>query len=232
MNPSLPIRNGFCRDFRRRELLTTAAGGFAHLALAGMLAREGFGATPQAQTHVAKAKSVIFLFMYGGPSHIDSFDYKPDLIGKDGMTIRIETKGRGGSKTEGRIVEPRWKFHQRGQSGKWVSDLFPNIATCVDDIAFVHSLIAESPLHGSAMLKMNTGSILSGKPSLGAWINYGLGSVNQDLPGYVGEELDLRVHACKVPRHGVPFLRISHPRPRPERGDDRNATADAHPLLE
>jgi hypothetical protein len=185
MNPSSPTTNRFCRSFNRRELITTAAGGFAHLALAGLLAKEGHSATPQTQPLLAKAKSGIFLFMYGGPSHVDSFDYKPELIGKDGMTVRLETKGRGGSKNEGRIVEPRWKFQQRGQSGKWVSDLFPNIAACVDDIAFVHSLIAESPLHGSAMLKMNTGSILSGKPSLGSWINYGLGSSNQNLPGYV-----------------------------------------------
>jgi hypothetical protein len=180
------IPPSFCGNLRRRELLSTAAGGFAQLALAGMLSREGQASTsPLIPTHAPKAKSVIFLFMYGGPSHIDSFDYKPDLVGKDGMTIRIETKGRGGSKNEGRIVEPRWKFQRRGQSGKWVSDLFPNIANCVDDIAFVHSLVAESPLHGSAMLKMNTGSILSGKPSLGSWVNYGLGSVNQNLPGYV-----------------------------------------------
>ena len=185
MNTASSPPNSFCRNFRRRELITTAAGGFAHLALAGMLTHDSLSATPQAQPRIAKAKSVIFLFMYGGPSHVDSFDYKPDLIGKDGMTVRLETKGRGGSKNEGRIVEPRWKFHQRGQSGKWVSELFPNIASCVDDIAFVHSLVAESPLHGSAMLKMNTGSILSGKPSLGSWINYGLGSANQNLPGYV-----------------------------------------------
>ncbi len=185
MNTASSPPNSFCRNFRRRELITTAAGGFAHLALAGMLTHDSLGATPQAQPRIAKAKSVIFLFMYGGPSHVDSFDYKPDLIGKEGMTVRLETKGRGGSKNEGRIVEPRWKFHQRGQSGKWVSELFPNIASCVDDIAFVHSLVAESPLHGSAMLKMNTGSILSGKPSLGSWINYGLGSANQNLPGYV-----------------------------------------------
>ena len=190
--PSAP---NFCGSLRRREMLSSVAGGFAQLALAGMLAREGFAgparnhspAPPVSapSTHPARAKSVIFLFMYGGPSHVDSFDYKPELLGKDGMTIQIETKGRGGSKNEGRIVEPRWKFSRHGQCGKWVSDLFPHMAECVDDMAFVHSLVAESPLHGSAMLKMNTGSILSGRPSLGSWINYGLGSPNRDLPGYV-----------------------------------------------
>jgi hypothetical protein len=82
-------------------------------------------------------------------------------------------------------VEPKWKFKQYGQSGKWVSDLFPNIAQCVDDLAFIHSMTAESPIHGSAMLKMNTGSIIGGRPSLGSWVNYGMGSLNQNLPGFV-----------------------------------------------
>jgi hypothetical protein len=194
MNSSLPPN--FCGNVRRREFLNTLGGGFTHLALCGMLAKDGFftnqalGAASVAPTAPelklpGKAKSVIFLFMYGGPSHIDTFDYKPAMLGMDGKTIQIQTKGRGGSKNEGRIVEPKWKFKQYGQSGKWVSDLFPNLAQCVDDIAFIHSMVAESPIHGSAMLKMNTGSILSGKPSLGSWINYGLGSSNHNLPGYV-----------------------------------------------
>lgn len=185
--------SNFCGNIRRREFLTTVGGGFTHVALCGMLAKDGFfgGAAHAASTdrdlpqRIAKAKSVIFLFMYGGPSHIDTFDYKPAMVGMDGKTIQIQTKGRGGSKNEGRIVEPKWKFNQYGQCGKWVSDLFPNLSQCVDDIAFIHSMTAESPIHGSAMLKMNSGSILSGKPSLGSWINYGLGSVNQNLPGYV-----------------------------------------------
>ena len=133
----------------------------------------------------AKAKSVIFLFMYGGPSHIDTFDYKPELYGLDGKTVPVKTFGRGGKKNEGRVVGPKWKFKQYGQCGKWVSDLFPNLATCVDDIAFLHSMTADSPIHGSAMLQMNTGKILSGSPCLGSWVNYGLGSVNQNLPGFV-----------------------------------------------
>jgi len=187
-------QSNFCGNVRRREFLTTVGGGFTHMALCGLLAKDGFfGAQAQAAASPApsvprlpgKAKSVIFLFMYGGPSHIDTFDYKPAMIGMDGKTIQVQTKGRGGSKNEGRIVEPKWKFKQYGQSGKWVSDLFPNVAQCVDDLAFIHSMTAESPIHGSAMLKMNTGSIISGKPSLGSWINYGLGSPNQNLPGYV-----------------------------------------------
>jgi hypothetical protein len=132
----------------------------------------------------AKAKSVIFLYMYGGPSHIDTFDYKKDMYGMDGKTVDVKTFGRGGHRNQGRIVEPRWKFKQYGECGKPVSDLFPNLATCVDDIAFIHSMTADSPIHGSAMLMMNSGRILSGHPCLGSWVNYGLGSENQDLPGF------------------------------------------------
>ena len=97
----------------------------------------------------------------------------------------MKTKGRGGGKNEGRVVGPKWKFQQYGQSGQWVSDLFPHLATCVDDIAFIKSMTADSPIHGSAMLQMNSGRILSGSPRLGSWVNYGLGSVNENLPGFV-----------------------------------------------
>ena len=129
--------------------------------------------------------AIIFLFLAGGPSQVDMFDYKPALYPLDGKTIEVKTKGRGGEKSQGRVVGPKWKFKQYGQCGKWVSDLFPHIATHVDDIAFVHSMTADSPIHGSAMLQMNTGKILSGSPCLGSWVNYGLGSVNENLPGFV-----------------------------------------------
>ena len=191
----------FCRRTDRREFLRHTGGGFTSLALTGLLAKEGFFArqslasdgvtpfesplSPRSGMLPAKAKNVVFLFMYGGPSHIDTFDYKPNMYGMDGKVVPVKTFGRGGRKNEGRIVEPRWKFKQYGQCGKWVSDLFPNVATCVDDIAFLHSMTADSPIHGSAMLMMNCGSIISGKPSLGSWINYGLGSENENLPGYV-----------------------------------------------
>jgi hypothetical protein len=191
---------GFCGR-TRREFLWEAGGGFTSVALASMLAGEGFldtqsvradGVTPF-QNPLApkkpmipqKAKSVIFLYMYGGPSQIDTFDYKPSMYGMDGKTINVSTFGRGGHKNQGRIVEPRWKFKQYGQSGKWVSDLFPHLGTCVDDIAFLHSMTADSPIHGSAMLQMNSGKILSGSPCIGSWTNYGLGTVNQNLPGFV-----------------------------------------------
>ena len=168
--------------------------------MSGLLQRDGFHtsladstASPLYQNPLAakiphfapNAKSVIFLFMYGGPSHIDTFDYKPAMKGRDNQTIDVKTFGRGGHKNQGRIVETRWGFKQYGQCGKWVSDLFPHVATCVDDIAFVHSMTADSPIHGSAMLMMNSGKILSGSPCLGSWVNYGLGSENENLPGFV-----------------------------------------------
>jgi hypothetical protein len=182
----------------RREFLWETGCGFGAAALTSLLSRDDFFTSsavaseaahnplaPRSAPLPARAKSVIFLFMYGGPSHIDTFDYKPGMVGMDGKTVDIPTFGRGGKKPGGRIVEPRWKFQQYGECGKWVSDLFPHLGQCVDDIAFLHSMTAESPIHGSAMLMMNSGRLQSGSPALGSWINYGLGSVNENLPGFV-----------------------------------------------
>ena len=164
--------NQFCRR-TRREFLGTAGAGFSGLALSAMLQREGlYAADIRPKSFVnpmaakppmmpAKAKACIFIFCYGGPSHIDTYDYKPGMIGRDNQSVTVKTFGRGGHKNQGRIVEPRWKFKQYGQSGKWVSDLFPHLGECVDDIAFLHSMTADSPIHGSAMLMMNSGKILS-----------------------------------------------------------------------
>jgi hypothetical protein len=186
-------RANFCGR-TRREFLWQAGCGFGGVALTSLLTSDRFFQNayaeqkPPANAFFAKqpkAKSVIFLFMYGGPSQIDTFDYKPNMVGMDNKTVAVKTFGRGGHRNEGRIVEPRWKFKQYGTCGKWVSDLFPNLGQCVDDIAFLHSMTADSPIHGSAMLMMNSGKILSGSPSLGSWVNYGLGTINEDLPGYV-----------------------------------------------
>lgn len=192
------MTSNFCGRTRREFLWQTGAG-FGGTALAGLMqhyGEDGLLRAAEAKGHAnplapkdphfaPRAKSVIFLFMYGGPSHIDTFDYKPAMIGRDNQTVDVKTFGRGGHKNQGRIVEPRWKFKQYGQCGQWVSELFPHLATCVDDIAFLHSMTADSPIHGSAMLMMNSGKILSGSPCLGSWVNYGLGSVNENLPGFV-----------------------------------------------
>jgi len=199
MNPDASTPRGqFCRR-TRREFLWEAGAGFTGLALAGLMARDGVlpriqasptpggfvnPLTPRQPMRTARAKSVIFLFMYGGPSHVDTFDHKPALYPLDGKTITVKTFGRGGRKNEGRVVGPKWAFKPYGQCGKQVSDLFPNVGRCVDDIAFLHSMTADSPIHGSAMLQMNTGKILSGSPCLGSWVNYGLGSVSENLPGF------------------------------------------------
>jgi Protein of unknown function (DUF1501) len=173
-------RNTFCGN-TRREFLWQSGAGFTSLGLTGMLGAEGFfnsvyaadsgfqnPLAPKPSHFAAKAKSVIFLFMYGGPSQVDTFDYKPKLYELDGKTIPVKTKGRGGSKNQGRIVGPKWSFKQYGQSGQWVSELFPHLSKHVDD-----------------MLMMNSGKVLSGSPCLGSWATYGLGSVNENLPGFV-----------------------------------------------
>ncbi|MEO2011880.1 MAG: DUF1501 domain-containing protein [Pirellulaceae bacterium] len=195
----MAIKN-FCQRTRREFLWQTGAG-FTGTALAGMLSGDGFltnqavaadGATPWVNPAAPKkphfepkATAVIFLYMYGGPSHIDTFDYKPKMKGMDNKTVDVKTFGRGGHKNQGRIVETPWNFKQYGECGQWVSDLFPHKAKLVDDIAFIHSMTADSPIHGSAMLMMNSGRILSGSPCLGSWVTYGLGSENQNLPGFV-----------------------------------------------
>ena len=140
-------RNHFCGR-TRREFLWETGGAFSSVALSGLLgsqffAKQSVGAdgntpfnnplAPQEPHFAGKAKSVIFLFMYGGPSQIDTFDYKPNMYGMDGKIVPIKTFGRGGKKNEGRVVEPKWKFKQYGECGKWVSDLFPHLATRVQD---------------------------------------------------------------------------------------------------
>jgi hypothetical protein len=194
------MRGTFCGR-TRREFLWQVGGGFGAVALTGLLSRDGLldrqaaandgpsgfvnPLAPKPPHFEGPAKSVIFLFMYGGPSHVDTFDYKPQLVQLDGKTVEVKTKGRGGERNQGRIVGPKWNFRQYGQSGQWVSELFPHIGECVDDIAFLKSMTADSPLHGSAMLMMNSGRITSGSPCLGSWVNYALGTENENLPGFV-----------------------------------------------
>jgi len=179
-------QNTFCGQ-TRRDFLHSVGGAFPSLALTGMLAKDTLAnpLSPKPQMKPGKAKSVIFLFMYGGPSHVDTFDFKPKLYELNDKTIDVKTFGRGGKKNQGRVVGPKWDFKPYGQSGKMISDLFPHVGSMADDISFIHSMEAESPIHGSAMLMMNSGSLISGKPSLGTWINYGLGSFNESLPGFV-----------------------------------------------
>jgi hypothetical protein len=189
----------FCRR-TRREFLWEAGAGFGALGLTGLFHDDPLLASgtqhhaktkfvnpmaPKKPMFPAKAKAVIFLFMYGGPSQVDTFDHKPELARLDGKTIKVKTFGRGGHKNEGRVVGPKFAFKPYGKCGKMVSDLFPNVGKCADDIAFLHSMHAESPIHGSGLLMMNSGRLLSGSPCLGSWVTYGLGSENENLPGFV-----------------------------------------------
>ena len=179
----------------RRQFIAASGAGFGSLALLSMLAGENgntraLAADPPAQPMApkppmleTKAKSVIFLFMFGGPSQVDLFDYKPELQSRDGQTI--ENEFRRGTKTKAVLQASRRSFAQHGQSGLWCSDAFPNIAKHMDKLAMIKSLTSDSFAHGSALLQINSGRILQGHPSLGSWITYGLGSINQNLPGYV-----------------------------------------------
>jgi len=190
-------RSQFCGRTRREFIWETGAG-FTGLALASLLARDGHAAAVEPaspgrpgdaplaarpQHHPAKARACIFLYMYGGPSQMDLFDYKPELQKRDGEEIQIEIRRRSIQKQK--ILGSRRAFRQHGESGLWCSDAFPHIARHMDEMAVIKSLYADSFAHGSANLQMNTGRILQGAPSLGSWLGYGLGNENDNLPAFV-----------------------------------------------
>jgi hypothetical protein len=181
----------------RREFLSTAGGGFGALALAWLMAQEGRAAdeSPAQQTsgerppHFApRAKNVIWCFLDGGPSHIDLFDPKPELTRLAGQPLPdsfSRPRTAMGKTAFTNLLASKRTFAQHGQSGIWVSDWLPEIAQCVDDIAVVRSCYADGLNHVGSICQMNTGSILGGRPSMGSWLLYGLGSPSQNLPGYV-----------------------------------------------
>jgi len=176
----------------RREMLKRSAVGFGYLALAGLLADERRveaaaardPLAPRAPHFAARAKRVIFLFMKGGPSHIDTFDYKPLLTRDHGKPLPFD-KPRVQFAPTGTLYQSPWKFQQHGESRSWVSDLFPHVARHVDDMCFVHSLYGTNAAHGGALLKLHTGSDNFVRPSMGSWVTYGLGSENRNLPGFI-----------------------------------------------
>jgi len=155
---------------------------FAMLATAGMLARQG-GAAPH---HAPKARSVILCFMDGGPSHVDTFDPKPALEKYQGRQIGEAAVSTKSQSTADRVwFGSPWKFRQRGQSGLWVSDLLPEIASVADDLCVIRSMIGKQPLHGQQNLLLHTGRITGSAPSFGSWVSYGLGDSRDSLPNYV-----------------------------------------------
>lgn len=171
----------------RREMLRRSSAGFGSLALAGLLGSESqaAGTSLAQQPHFApKAKRVIFLFMHGGPSHMDTFDFKPQLQKDSGKPLPFD-KPKIFSATTGNLLGSPWKFKQHGESGAWVSELFPHVAGCVDDLCIINSMYGSNSRHGGALLELHTGSDTFVRPSMGSWITYGLGSENQDLPGFI-----------------------------------------------
>ena len=165
----------------RREFLQVAGGGLGGLALTAMLADEGC-----AKPHeVAKAKRVIQIFCPGGMSHVDTFDYKPELEKRNGTPFDPGGELQFFASKPGKCRGSHWKFRQHGESGLWMSDLFPRLATCVDEMAFIYSMHSKTALHGPACFMMNTGFTLPGFPSMGSWVTYGLGSEAEDLPAFV-----------------------------------------------
>lgn len=175
----------------RREMLRQTGGGFGYLALAGLLGAESSAAAPRLELpagplaprpahFAARAKRVIFLFMPGGPSQVDTFDPKPRLTRDHGKPSPKLYLGQ-----QRNLLASPWKFQKYGQSGLEVSELFPHTARCVDDLCVIRSMVADDTNHPGGCLQMNTGERVSSRPSMGAWITYGLGTENQNLPGFV-----------------------------------------------
>lgn len=177
----------------RRTLLRQTACGFGGLALSGLLNQSASGSelnphAPLAPLVAPLAKRVIFVFMQGGPSHVDTFDYKPALEKHNGQKLAFKDArkmAKTGMTGEETVMQSPWKFRQYGECGQWVSDLFPQIAQRVDDLCFLHSLHTNGVAHGPSTLFLHTGSTTFIRPSLGAWVSYGLGTENENLPAFV-----------------------------------------------
>ncbi len=195
----------------RRQFLRTASAGFGYLAFAGLSTLDAARASaltpfedseagnplaPKAPHFPAKAKHVIFLCMQGGPSHIDTFDYKPELAAGSGKT---GPGTRGGAR---RLMASPWKFRQQGKSGLWISELFPELGKHADEMCLIRSMHCDQPIHPRAMTQMHTGNAQFVRPSLGAWTLYGLGTENESLPGYIA----LNPQAASSQNYGSAFL--------------------------
>ena len=181
----------------RRDILARAGCGFGSLALAGLMSEQDLLASPVATAGESqlplssrspqfpcRAKSVIFLFMYGGPSHVDLFDYKPDLAKHAGKKVGEVVDSKGARSSGGLFPSP-YKFTRHGQSGHWASDRYPHLSRVIDHTAMLRGVYGHSISHAPALFELNTGMIRTGFPSLGSWVTYGLGTDNQDLPGFV-----------------------------------------------
>ncbi len=195
-------------DFSRRGFLQRTSAGFGWLALSSLFARTA-SAAPGAH-FAAKAKNIIFCFMDGGPSHVDTFDPKPMLKQHEGKAIGASAVSKRAQSNANRVwFGSPWEFKQRGQSGLWVSELFPHLAKVADHLCVVRSMVGELPLHGQQNLLLHTGRIIGQAPSFGAWMSYGLGTENHNLPGYVVLNNDW-VPNGGLENFGSSFLPASH----------------------
>ena len=183
----LPILN-------RRRALQSMACGFGYLAFAALSGQRALAsANPLAAKrphHAPRAKRVIFIFMQGGPSHVDTFDYKPLLAERDGEMMgfhdaRTIAKTGDRGRSNQRVMKSPWSFRRHGQSGRWASELFPEMARHADDLCFIHSMQTEGVAHGPATLFLHCGATSFIRPSMGSWVSYGLGSENENLPGFL-----------------------------------------------
>lgn len=180
----------------RRQWLQQSACGFGSVAAAAMFGQTAHARSVTASSaaghtgvhHLPKASRMIFLFMFGGVSQVDSFDYKPALTQRHGDTMSFNDArllAKTGKETEQQLMKSPWRFRQHGQSGRWVSDLFPKTAEHVDDLCFLHAMHTEGVAHGPATLFLHCGSTSMIRPSMGSWVYYGLGTENNNLPGFV-----------------------------------------------
>src|SRR5436305_5189617 len=164
-----------------RDVLKSTGVGFGYLAFAGLSTWAAEKANPLApkKTHFpAKAKHVIFLCMEGAPSHVDTFDYKPKLTADNGQPMR-------GARFGGKLLGSPWKFNQSGKSGLWISELFPELSKYADELCLLRGMHTDVPAHSQAFLQLHTGMSQFKRPSMGAWTFYGLGTDNENLPGFV-----------------------------------------------
>jgi hypothetical protein len=215
----------------RREMLRLAACGFGSVAFAGVAARAGAMPSflddaalsplaPKKPHFLPKAKRVIFLCMAGAPSHVDTFDYKPELTAMDGKTFRGNAK----------LLGSPWKFRQSGKSGLWISELFPNLAREADELCLLRGMKAEIPAHAQASIQLHTGSFQFVRPSMGAWSIYGLGTENENLPGFIA--INPRGDNGGAQLYGSAFLPAAYQATPVRLGNGRaNQTSDAVPHI-
>lgn len=209
------------QNLNRRDFLWNAGGGLGGIALACLLGEEGAlsqaigGYKPRLDLngglhHRAKAKRVIQLFMSGAASQCDTFDYKPTLIKRHGEKFDPGGKVELFQSSPENVMKSPWEWKQHGNCGQWVSGLLPELASCVDDMAFLNAMVSKSNVHGPATFMQSTGFVLPGFPSVGSWISYGLGSLNQNLPAFVVLP-DRRGFAPNGPANwGAGFLPATH----------------------